>query len=256
MAYSYDRRAVVARKIDLAAWDLDGLVRGESIVAYHGTTRSFKRFDPSKSRGELVNKFYGAGIFLTPSKRVAEKYAEANRNIGFEPSIIDDLRGKNPAAAAFLKQLHERGSDVWDDYTRESLGLGPEDSYMDAMQKLCGGIDPNTLMDLSGWIIGSKEPSTVDHGLNFFNQSTGMPDWVYKNLDEIGLDGDVYRPKVYTVRVRCSNPLVTANKSQARSARSKGYDCVVYFGSDLVDGVPEIAVFSPDDVQITGIEVV
>lgn len=255
MVYSYDRR-MVARKPDLAEWDLEGLARGEAVVAYHGTTRSFTRFDPSKSRGELVNKFYGPGIFLTPSKRVAEKYAEANRNIGFEPSLIDDLRSKNPEAAAFLKQIHERGGDVWDDYTRESLGLGPDDSYMEAMQKLCGGVDPNTLMDLSGWIIGSKEPAAVDHGMNFFNPSTGMPDWVYKLLDEIGLDADIYRPKVYTVRVRCSNLLVTANTAAARSAKSKGYDCVVFFGSRLVDGVPEIAVFDPGNVQITGVAVV
>lgn len=242
-------------KLNLTEWGLDGLGRGESIVAYHGTTRSFERFSLSRSRTDLVSKYYGTGIFLTPSKRVAAKYAHANRNVGFDPSIITDLHRKNPRAARFLKQLYERGRDVWGDYTRESLKLGPEDSYMEAMQKMSGGVDPNALMDLSGWIIGSKEPSSLDRGPDIFSRSTGLPSWIYKILGEIGLDEDAYRPKVYTVHVRCQNPLVTASKPQARTARSKGYDCVVYFGVDLVDGVPEIAVFNTDKIQITGVEI-
>jgi hypothetical protein len=56
--------------------------------------------------------------------------------------------------------------------------------------------------------------------------------------------------------VTVSNPLVTANKAQASKARSKGFDSVVFYGSDLVDGVPEVAVFSPRNVKVRNIEVI
>jgi hypothetical protein len=87
-------RYLLSRNLDreIQQHRLEGLLSGEPTVLYHGTTRSFRAFDMSKSRGELVDKFYGAGIFLTPSKRVAEKYANANRNIGFDPEIIGGVR--------------------------------------------------------------------------------------------------------------------------------------------------------------------
>lgn len=251
-----------AKTIDLSHWGLDGLLKGQSITAYHGTTRSFTHFDLGRSRTELVNKFYGAGIFLVPSKRVAEQYAQANRNIGFEPSIIDDLKRKNPKAGAFMETLYRVGSDAWDLLVEEMKEKAPEygeypmnhaDDYL--------GVNPNDLDSVCGYIIGSKvKPSgsgSDNELLDLFNGSpTGAPGYIYDTLDEIGLDSSVYRPKVYTVEVSCKNPLVTANKSQAKAARSKGYDCVIFYGSDLVGGVPEIAVFNPGDAKIRRVEVV
>lgn len=248
----------VARALKLEDWNLEGLTQARPVTLYHGTTKSFHTFDPSKSRSELVDKYYGAGVFLTPSKRVAEKYAEANRNIGFEPTLIDDLKTKNAPAAVFLQALYTRGDAAWDLWTPETLGVAPGDDYMEALTKLTGGIDPNTLADVGRWILGSKVKSMMqeDDTLSLFSQSTGMPDWVYGQLAEIGLDADKYRPKVYTVTVTVSNTLVTANRAQARSAKRKGYECVVYYGTDLVDGVPEVAVFNPHKVKIGHVEVI
>lgn len=250
------RQRLARRDLDLSDWGLDGLTRGETVTLYHGSTRLFKTFDMSRSRTELVDNYYGSGIFLTPSKRVAESYAEANRNIGFDPEVIDDLKRRNRTAGDFMEQLYRRGRDAWDDLTPESLGVKPEEFSL-ALEKHFNGLDANTIADVAERILGTKLTYPVgDDPVHIFNMSTGMPDYVYNNLDELGLDSKVYRPKVYTVDVRVSNPLVTSSKSKARSAKSKGYDSVVYYGSDLVGGVPEVAVFSPQNAKVRHYEVV
>jgi hypothetical protein len=194
---------------------------------------------------------------------VAWKYANANRNIGLDPEVIQDLKQKNPAAGAFLQTLCDHGVDGWEAYWkdhgffRENPLPGEGQVDVESFERHLG-VDSNTLGDIAGYILGSrtKPLGADDEGvIDIFNQSTGMPDYIYDNLDEIGLDSSKYRPKVYTVSVTVSKPFVTANKSQARGARSKGYDSVVFYGSDLVDGVPEVAVFNPQNVQIKSIEV-
>lgn len=254
------RRA--AKKIDtkLAQWGLDDLVQGRLVTLFHGTTRMFKTFDLGKSRHELVNKFYGNGIFLVPSKRTAEKYALANRNIGFDPEIVDDLKSKNLAAGKFMEKLVKRGDSAWNDMTPEKLGVRPE-NFMTTLIRMVGGVDPNTIADVAAYVVGTKVRRLEEDGesyatLNIFNTSTGLPEYMYKNLDKIGLNSEVYRPKVYRVEVQANNVLVTTSKSQAKNARTKGYDGVVFFGSDLVDNVPEVVVFSPKNARVKGYEVV
>jgi ADP-Ribosyltransferase in polyvalent proteins len=259
--YSYDHRTA-ARAPDLAHYGLDGFAAGKPTTLYHGTSRLFRRFDLGQSRDELVGRFYGRGIFLTPSKRVASRYADANRNVGFEPLIIADLARKNRNAGWLLKQLFELGPDAWESAMREAgfwndnppPGVGTAD--MVGFEQFLG-VDPNTLNDIAGYILGSKtRPLESGSSLDLFSQSTGAPEWLYASLDEVGLNSRVYRPKVYTVVAQADNVLVTSSKSKAKSARSKGYDAVIYYGSDLVDDVPEVAVYEPQAVRITKIEVV
>lgn len=264
MSYSYDRR-VVAKNLNLQDMGLEGLAEGRPVTLFHGTTRLFRRFDMAQSREDLVNNYYGKGIFLTPSKRVAEQYANANRNIGFDVAVIADLKRKNHNAGNFLQALYEHGRDGWEVYWKEHgffrenppPGEGQLDS--DGFEKHLGGIDPNDIGDIAGYILGSKtKPLGADEDgtVNIFNVSTGAPSWLYDKLDEVGLDSSVYRPKVYTVTVTVRNPLVTQSKTKARQAQRQGYDSVVYYGSDLVAGVPEVAVFKSQDVRIKHIEVV
>lgn len=239
------QRYISANKVNLSHYHLDLLVEGLPTMLYHGTTRMFRQFDITKSRDDLVNKFYGAGIFLTPSKKVAWDYADANRNIGFDPSIIQDLRKSKPLAAKFLQDCVTLGEEAWEKYASFA---GELEEYL--------GANPNTLESIASYVLGSKVPvHPTGSGLNLFDTSTGAPEWLYDSLDEVGIDSKKYRPKVYTVLVTAKNVLVTARKAEARSARRKGYDAVVFTGADLVRGVPEVAVFNPRNAQILKVEV-
>lgn len=239
-------------RVDLAHYGLDAFVAGLPVDLFHGTTAAFDAFDLAKSRRDLVDAYYGDGIFLTPSRRVAAKYARANRNTGLPPSLIDDLRARNPAAAGMLQALYDHGSDgAWDVY----MGAHGIERMGDLELHL--GVDPNRLMDVSHYIVGAKTPPASESSLHdlFGGGSTGAPHWLYDELEEIGLDSTAYRPKVYTVRASCRRPLVTASKGAARRARERGFDAVVYHGADLVDDVPEVAVFDPARAVVTGVEV-
>ena len=193
--------------------------------------------------------------FLTPSKAVAEKYANANRNIGFEPEIIDDLKRKNRPAGEFMGELYSKGRDAWDDLIEKMKVLYPDEAPGLAVDKHLK-VDGNLIDDVCGYIIGSKIVPTGMDAPTLFSMSSGAPDWVYDELDQIGIDSGKYRPKVYTVVVTVKKPLITSSKAQAKSAHQKGYDSVVFYGSDLVAGVPEVAVFDPGDVKIRHVEAV
>jgi len=251
-----DRWLCSKQEFELSWYDLEHLADGKHTLLYHGTTKLFSRFDVSKSREELVKDYYGGGIFLTPKKSIAWDYATANRNIGFDPSLLDDLRRVYPNAAAFLTKLTKSAdeSDVWDEVF-ESLPpheLGPAfalDKHL--------GVDANVLSDVAPYILGSKaKPLGSSSPINIFSQSTGAPDWLYDRLDELGLDSNKYRPKVYTVLVSgLYNPLITTRLPEARKARANGYDSVVYHGSQVVKGVPEVAVFDPKKIKVLKYEV-
>ena len=80
---------------------------------------------------------------------------------------------------------------------------------------------------------------------------------MFDALDRLGLDSSEYRPKVYTVEVSgLDRVLVTRSKAEAGKAKAKGYDAVVFCGSDLVDGVPEVVVFDPSNVRVTKVDLV
>lgn len=230
---------------------LGGLLRGEPTTLYHGTTRQFKKFDLSKSRTELVNDFYGAGIFLTPSQSVAWDYAEANRNIGLPSSIVQELKRKNPVAGDFLEALVKHGDAAWD----IKLPSGRTWAQSFASDELEAGVDPNSISDIAQYVEGSKVHPLADQTgfVNIFSTSTGAPEWLYDLLAEVGLDDKKYRPKVYAVSVKVDKVLVTAKESEAKKAHSRGYDAVIFHGSRLVGGVPEVAVFDPSKVRILNV---
>ena len=252
-------RLLRAAALRLDHWDLQSLLTGEPVKLFHGTTASFSTFDISKSRMELVDKFYGHGIFLTPRKRVAWQYAEANRNMGFPPTIIDELKSVNRKAGDFLEALYREGSEAAFERLLSPQALGvepgsPEQSA--AMEHALGNVNGNDLDAVAEWIHGTKNVRERDQHdfVNIFDQSTGMPSWIYDTLDEIGLDSKKYRPKVYTAVVTVSNTLVTADKAQARAAQQHGYDAVVFYGEDLVGDVPEVGVFDGRHVRIVDVE--
>lgn len=246
---------------DLAYYGLDGIVRGEPTILYHGTTASFRTFDASKSRKELVDNFYGDGIFLTPSEAVARKYANANRNAGLPESIIADYARVNPSAAAFMRALYMHGMDGWELFARERGFMNDRPMRGEGQFDTAGfekyiGVDGNDIADVAKYIVGSASVEAPSEQTLFdvFHQSTGAPSWLYDSIDRIGMDSSAYRPKVYTAIVRVKHTLVTASKAAAKRARRNGYDSVIFYGDDIVDGVPEIAVYDNGNVEIIGVE--
>jgi hypothetical protein len=260
-----EAKCILARP-QFSYYGLEGLATGAPVILYHGTVADFSQFDLDKSREELVNKFYGRGIFLTPSKKIAWMYANANRNSGLPPSLIDDLSTINVNAGNFLRALYLQGRDAWESYPQihgflrddPAPGEGRFDS--EGFERHLGGVNANMLSDIAEYIIGAaREPNSNDSVDEIFNflvgQATGTADWVYDNLDEIGVDSTKYRPKVLTVEVTANKPLVTGSTEEARAAPSLGHDSVVYHGPDLVGGVVEVAVHDPRKVRILRVEV-
>ena len=192
---------------------------------------------------------------LTGDLRGAGTDANVSITLIGETSSSGPHKLENKAAGEFMEDLYHRGTDAWDTLFEVAKAALPKvdpgvavDTYL--------GVDSNLVDDVCGYIIGSKIKPIGTDAPTLFSQSSGAPDWLYDNLDTLGIDSSKYRPKIYTVVVTVSKPLITASKSQAKSARQKGYDSVVFYGSDLVAGVPEVAVFSHSNVKIRKIEIV
>lgn len=254
-----------ARDVDcyLDTYGLRALVRGGEATLFHGTTRSFRRFDSAYIRHELINQFYKApGIFLTPKRGVAEEYSTAARNTMIPATVVDDLTRINRGAGEVLGKFVTQGYDVWDGLFEDAVARFPDaESPVAALEMVTGGVDTNTLMDIAKYVEGSRAAEGSTSETTLFDlwgmTPTGTPDHVFTDLESVGLDADPYRPKVYTVEVSgLEQVLVTKSKSEAAQARRNGYDAVVFCGSDLVGGVPEVVVFDPSKVRITKVDVV
>ena len=250
-----------AGALNLAHYGLDDLARGGSATLYHGTTRSFQRFDRAHIRHDLINRFYKApGIFLAPRKSVATEYAWAARNALIHESIVDDLIRKNRGAGEVLKRFVQEGQDAWNNLFAEATEQFPDEgTSFEALERMAGGVDPNTLMDMSQHIEGSryvdapKEETLLDL---WGGAPKGTPAYIFDIIDAVGLDSSAYRPKVYTVSVSgLERVLVTKSKAVAEKAQSRGYDAVIWHGADMVDAVPEVVVFDPSKVRVTKVEI-
>ena len=256
-----------AQKDLLRYWGLEGLTSGTPVTLYHGTTaQKFSAFSLDKNRDALVTKFFGRGLFFTPDKSVAWKYAYAARNMSQLPrSIIDELRARNPSAAEFMRIMHEQGydGDTWlNFYTAHNLLSANGQIDKQKETELFGGLDPQTIADVAEYIEGAKQPGGVpDMGEEIVavmhgTKAGGLPNWVFQSLAQLGLDPNEYAPKVVTVQVVAQKPLVTDDQTEAKNAQTKGYDSLVVVSHEaLVDGVPEVAVFDASKVRVVDIEV-
>lgn len=250
---------------ELSYYGLDQFVTGKPVVLYHGTTAQLTSFDIAKSRKELVDKYTGTGIFLTPSKRVAWDYATSSRNKGFPETLVDDLKKVNGPAGEFLEFLVKHGQPGWEMFWKKHGLLRdnppPGEGQLDSekFKSILGNADPNTVMDVAQHVLGTayEAPQGDDNGLLdlFGGTSSGTPDWLYNSLDELGLDSSRYRPKVYKVSAHATRVLVTSDKEEAKTAFASGYDAFVFTGEDLVDGVPEVAILDGSQVNILDVEV-
>jgi len=224
---------------DLKYWNLNRFLQGGWTTLYHGTVASFDKFDMSYVRQELVDGFYGGGIFLTPSEEIAWEYAQANRNFGLPKTIIQDISRQHAEAGAFLSLVYKLGYEKgWEALIQSGY------QYGDTLN----GFDPQDISDLAPYIIGTKDPVSLTSTI--FGGALIMPDYIYDFIDDLGLDSTVYKPKVYVVVGKATKVLITDNMSEAKRAPTQGYDGVIYFGSATVRGVPEVAIHNPKNIRI------
>lgn len=257
-----ERLVCAGSEVDLSHWStLMLIIKGKPSILFHGTTATFKKFDIRYSRKELVNPYYGVGIFLTPDYDVADRYAHAARNSLLPKSVISDFSKVNPVGGRLMALLynkgHRRGFDEFiDEYLDDDGSI-----FDEKMTRALKGVDPNDISDVSEYIEGSKNKPLGSNSdfVNIFNmQPSGIPETVLDLLDDMGVDGNKYRPKRYMVKTNLKNPLVTDNRNEARSAKNKnlGYDCVIYHGPGIVGGVPEVAVYDPRKLTIVNVKYV
>lgn len=211
----------------------DEWVKGQGEILYHGTNKNFDNFDIKKQKN-IRNKEIGAGdgVYFSPNKEVAEKYAGASANANFDISSINEVSKKYPNSARFLKELVEKGDDAW---KNKSLWKLSEKE----------GIDPNLLSDVSEYIYGSKTYKIESSGdeimrlLGSGKQTLDIPDYIIEKAKKIGIS----EPKRQVKEVFISpNAKVFETKDRKLAQNIKGYDVIKITDKQGVDGVPEYLV--------------
>lgn len=225
---------------------LENIISGDDCFLYHGTNRDFDKFDISKVRDWRANKFYGDGIFLTPDKDVAYKYANANANEELPISILDDAKKVDRRLYDFMYSLYYKGNSTWQ---MEKFKWIHDDWKFK--------VDPNDVADIVNHIPGSQSEKDYndDRGVeggnefvNFFDTSShALSEYTINDIKEIGL-GD-YTPKIYIVKMKGSDSvLMSKNKSAIRNSKS---DITIAYGvPDLINNVPEVIVKTPSLLTI------
>lgn len=114
------------------------------------------------------------------------------------------------------------------------------------------GIDFYDLLELGRYVEGSR--FNYNHNDNeLFNLFSGFRHYLPEEVRDIAvalkLDDVLPNQNVVPVFLRAENVLFTEDREAARNAQTDGYDGFCYSGPDCVDGVPEWAVFSPDQIR-------
>lgn len=230
----YSEDNYIDKKIENILIDI---IKGDPCVLYHGTTHHIDTFDIKKSRTELNSSYYGDGIFLTPDINIAWKYAYANRNVGFEVELIEELKNYNRELGVLLEDFYKHGNDVWNfkKYKNEDGTFKDFD------------VDPNNIADIAEWIPNSKLRSDRNKhyqnvtSFDLFGSDSGFNlSWFADELKKLGIKKYIPYPRVYSVIYKTDPDKVIVSDKEVKSSR---YDTVVFIGDDLVEGTPEIQSF-------------
>jgi hypothetical protein len=236
------------KKLDLNESDLIKLkliIDGNKSIAFHGSNRDFKKFDMSFLRKERTDQFTGDGIFLTPDKYVARRYADSNINNSLPITILKDAEKIDPELADFMNSLYYKGNITWSLPKFEKL-----------IHNWKFPIDPNDVAELVNLIPGSQsekdyiaDSSQNNNGFfNIFSTHTSALDYYHiEYLEKLGF-GD-YNPKVYTVIIHPTDSvLVSNNIEKIRIAKN---DIIISYNvPDLIDDIPEIIVRNPNLLEV------
>lgn len=232
------------------------LLRGEKATFYHGTNTDFKKFDISKGKKFRNDKFWGHGIFLSPTIQTASRYAHANANNSLDVSVIDKAKKIDKGLGSFMYDLYKKGNSTWSDEKHSDF---KEYSYSSKWK--FGDIDLNDISDLVQLIPdaqNAKDYAKDDDNdyiepMDLFGGSTSALDtYSIDMLKELGL-GD-YRPRILTVEVDPKKSDIFITNKQKDAKKSKADIIIVYDHKDLIDDVAEVIIRNEKLVKIKGID--
>ncbi|MEQ0866856.1 LPD23 domain-containing protein [Pseudomonas aeruginosa] len=221
--------------------------QGLPLMLYHGTGASFEQFSADHHRSVLNSKYQGDAFHFTPSPDVASNYADASRNhmINKERMFAAVDREFAGPLSTLFRTVVEGGMEATFDATIEEMR-----SWNTAAE--AAGIDFYDLLELGRYVEGSR--FNYNHNDNeLFNLFSGYRHYLPEEVRDIAvalkLDDVLPNQNVAPVFLRAEKVLFTEDREAARNAQKDGYDGFCYSGPDCVDGVPEWAVFSPDQIR-------
>ena len=212
------------------------ITNGEDSFGFHGTNREFDNFDMSFLREWRADEFLGKGIFLTPNRDVAEKYADAGSNNELPISILKDAEKIDKNLGDFMSSLYYKGNSTW---------RIPKFKWIYNNWKF--PIDVNDVATLVNLIPNSQSEKDYNKDRNFGNDfvnifattSSALSQWTIRDLQILGL-GD-YNPKVYTIYIKGTESILISKS--IKEIKTSNHDIVIaYDVPDLVKGIPEIIV--------------
>ncbi|MCS8413224.1 hypothetical protein N0754_18140 [Pseudomonas aeruginosa] len=221
--------------------------QGLPLMLYHGTGASFEQFSADHHRSVLNSKYQGDAFHFTQSPEVASKYADASRNhmIKKEQIFAAVEREFSGPLSDLFRMVVEGGMEATAEVSVEVMR-----SWNTAAEAY--GIDLYDLLELGRYVEGSR--FNYNHNDNeLFNLFSGYRHYLPEEVRDIAvalkLDDVLPNQNVVPVFLRAENVLFTEDREAARNAQKDGYDGFCYSGPDCVDGVPEWAVFSPDQIR-------
>lgn len=244
------------------------------LTLYHGTNRKFNNHSLEKSRTELNDRFQGDWICYTASEDVAWKYANAARNQCIEKEAFlietESYLNKNfpdKLLNSFLvdsfKTLMEGGfEDAWDAIGKKYSKLFDvklDDAVPHFFKRLRSyeALDPefdfNEFYDVLEYVEYSRYGQSDESSMimNMFNNTVDeIPQYVTDFLSSKGYEKSLPEPKIIKSQVEANNILETSSREEAKIAREKGYDLVIYSGPDCVDGEPEYLIADTTQVKM------
>jgi len=209
---------------------------------YHGTNKNFDSFDTSKAKTVRNDKLgMGDGIYLTKSKDVAEKYADAQANQYFDKDIINELKQIDPEAGEFLEF-----------YCSRPFGEGWDDDRIKKSRILDDrGVDVNRLVDIAEYVEGSKVNEGQDDNDGFvdiFGGVSTLPGYIIEEAQKLGIKKNLPRRSIIHVVVA---PETVIETDEIETAKNSDADMIIFTGSGTVDNEPEYVIKNPNIIRKT-----
>lgn len=243
----------------------------EKFILFHGTNRNFNNHLENKHRTKINEKFQGDWICYSPSEEVAWKYVDAARNQNIDPDFFfSDLSqllshsnsADNKYIYLLLRNIYKHGHTEGYDRTIRTYGSekkilsDPDIHFFRNVHNTVSkelNFDINDITDIISYLEGAKQESDDDSLELISNTLNGqikeLPHFVIETLEELGFSQSIPKSRVIKSEVIADNILRTDDPEEAKKAREKGFDLVIYNGENTVDNEPEYLIANSSQIK-------